>query len=116
MKQNHFEPSQLIRIPSRMELTLFLIREELKSRKFFNSLQALGLDDCYYQPHLDELIMANVGLDDDSNETFDFYYDVIEKYSQKIEPDKDSITEQAFNAYMELISEQKRRTALNGKV
>lgn len=107
MKENRYYP--LIKMPSHMEVTLFLIGEELKSRKFFNSLQELGLDDSYYQPHLDELIMANVRLDDDSNDTFDFYYNIMEKYSKKIEPDKDSITEQALNAYTELVNDQKRR-------
>lgn len=95
-------------LPVRVELTVFLIKEELKSRKFFNSLRDTGLDDCYYQPHLDELIMANLGLDDDRDETFDFYYKIMEKYSQKIEPDRESITEQAFNAYMELINMKKK--------
>jgi hypothetical protein len=98
-----------VQTPLQVELTIFLIREELKSRKFFNSLQELGLDDSYYQPHLDELIMANVELNDESNETFDFYYNIMEKYSKKIEPDKNSITEQALNAYMELVNDQKRR-------
>lgn len=116
MDENRFKYSQFIKMPSKLELTLFLIREELKSRKFFSGLQELGLDDCYYQPHLDELIMANVGLDDDQDKTFDFYYNIMEKYSKEIEPDRDSITEQAFNAYMELVCEQKRRAALNEKV
>jgi hypothetical protein len=116
MDENRFKYSQLVKMPSKLELTLFLIREELKSRKFFNGLLELGLDDCYYQPHLDELIMANVGLDDNQDKTFDFYYAIMEKYSQKIEPDKDSITEQAFNAYTELVNEQRRRAALNESV
>jgi hypothetical protein len=102
----------LIKLPTNAQLAIFLIKEELKSLKFFNSLRDAGLDDCYYQPHLDELIMAYVGLDDDENETYDSYYNIMEKYSQKIEPDIESITEQAFNAYMELINLQKRSTGL----
>ena len=39
------DPSSLIR---------YLIREELKSRKFFSGLQKLGPDYCYYQPYLDK--------------------------------------------------------------
>jgi DNA-binding transcriptional regulator PaaX len=36
---------------------VFLIGEELKSRRFFSTLQKMGLDDSYYQPHLDEAIL-----------------------------------------------------------
>lgn len=102
--------SPLVKLPPSVELTLFLIQEELKTRKFFNGLRQLGLSDSHYQPNLDVLIMTNVGLDDTSNETFDFYYELIEKYSRKIEPDRDSIMEHAFNAYVDLIIEQRRRS------
>lgn len=56
------------------DLTPFLIREELKSRKFFGGLQKLGLDYCFYQPHLDRSILAAVELDEESDEVFDFYF------------------------------------------
>lgn len=98
-----------LKLPSKVENTLYLIKEELKSRKFFNSLRESGLDDCHYQPHLDELIMASVGLDDDSNETFDFYYNTIEEYSEKIVPGESSAVEQAFNVYLELVIEVRRK-------
>ena len=63
---------------SQTQLTLYLITEELKTRKFFNGLLDLGLDNCPYQPNLDKLIMAYIGLPDDVDDAFDFYYDVID--------------------------------------
>jgi len=98
-----------ISLPLSAKLTLFLIKEELKTRKFFNSLRQLGLSDSPYQPNLDELIMTNIGFDN-SNESFEFYYEVIEKYSKKIESDEDSIIELALNVYIDLIIEYRRRS------
>ena len=69
----------LIDLPPKVQLTLFLIGEELKSRKFFNALRTVGLDHSYYQPHLDEAILTSVGLDDDSDEVFELYYTEVEK-------------------------------------
>jgi len=103
-------PHPSLSLSSELEPTLFLIKQELKSRKFFNTLRTLGLDNSHYQPHLDELILANVGLNDDANETFDFYYLLMEKHSEKIEPDNESITHEAFQVYLELMIEKKKRS------
>lgn len=83
-------------------LIIALICEELKSRKFFNALQDLGLDDSCYQPHLDDTILACLGLQDDSNETFDFYYDVMNAHAAKIDKNKASVLKQAKAAYAKL--------------
>lgn len=99
----------LVKLPRKVELTLYLIREELKSRKFFNSLQHAGLDDCYYQTHLDQLIMNHCGLDQDSDKDFHFYSAIMEKNSKKIEAGEKSVMKRALEVYMELMLEKKRR-------
>ena len=104
--------SSLFKLTDETEISLYLIGEELKSRKFFNGLLELGLDNCYYQPNLDKLIMAFVGMHDDADETFDFYYHVIEKHSKLITARKESVTHQALEAYIELAAEVRRRTVL----
>lgn len=91
----------LVKLPYGTQVTLYLIKEELKSRKFFNALQEMGLDDCYFQPHLDELILRSLDMDDDSDKTFDAYYEIIERRSKKIDADNDSIIKQALKAYIE---------------
>jgi len=101
-----------MKLPSQTEVILQLIGEELKSRKFFNSLTHLGLDNSYYQPNLDNLIMAYVGLHDNDNQTFDFYYSVIESHSERINKNKESVMEQALEVYVELVAEVKRRGVL----
>jgi hypothetical protein len=99
----------LVKLPPSIDLTLFLIREELKSQKFFNGLQKVGLHDCYYQAHLVKAILYHVGLDDGTDATFEFYYKLIEKRSKKIEANNDSVMKQAFKVYMELMMEKRRR-------
>ena len=97
----------LVRIPDDTQQTLYLIREELKSRKLFQALHQVGLDDCYFQPHLDSLILKTIGLDNHTDETFIKYDDIVEKRSKKIDADYESIMKQALKVYMELIELKK---------
>ncbi len=99
----------LVKLPSDIQIPLYLIKEELKSRKFFHTLQDAGLDDCYFQPHLDSLILQTVCLDDGSDETFNLYDSIIERRSKKIEADNDSVMKQALKVYHELMQEKKKR-------
>lgn len=108
MKIHYASNYPLVKLPTDIQFTLYLIKEELKSRKFFRALQDMGLDDCYYQPHLDTLILRNLDMDDDSDETFDAYYKIIERRSQKISPDNDSIMKQALKVYHELLEQRKK--------
>ena len=99
----------LVRLPQKVDYCLFLIKEELKSRRFFEGLHSVGLDDVYLQPHLDRLILKSVGLDDGTDETGEFYYKIMERRSKKIDADNDSIVTQALKVYIELVTERKRR-------
>lgn len=97
----------IVKLPSKTQHSLYLIKEELKTRKLFHALHQVGLDDCYFQPHLDSLILKSIGLDDHTDETFNKYDDIVEKRSKKIEADYGSIMKQALKAYMELIELKK---------
>jgi hypothetical protein len=98
----------MIKLPPSAEVALYLIKEELKSRKLFHALHKVGLDDCYYQPHLDLLIMQSLGMDDGTDETFTIYDDIIERRSKKIKAYNDSIMKQALKVYHELLIEKKK--------
>lgn len=100
---------RLVKLPPKIELVLFLIKEELKSAKFFNGLSKVGLDDCYYQSHFGTLILGYMGFDDRPDDLYNFYVSLIDKYSEKIEPDGNSITKYAFEVYVELVIEKKQR-------
>lgn len=90
------------------EHVLFLIGEELKSRRFFNTLMDLGLDNAYYQPHLDEAILACLGLTDDTNETFDRYSRVMNEHAQKIGIKPESVKAEAKHVYETLANSRKK--------
>ena len=47
-------------------------------------------------------------MDEDSDEVFDAYYEIMERRSKEINRDDDSITRQAFKVYQELKDEQKK--------
>lgn len=97
----------LVKLPSKMQESLYLIKEELKSRKLFHALHEAGLDDCYFQPHLDSLILRNIGIDENSDETFIRYDDILDRRSKKIESHNDSIMKQAMKTYTELMELKK---------
>jgi hypothetical protein len=98
-----------VKIPPELDLTLYLIKEELKSQKFFNGLHRIGIDDCYYQPRLGKVILNSLGLDDGSDEISDFYYKLIEKRSKKIHADNESVMRQAIKVYTDLMAEKTMR-------
>src|SRR5687767_14730320 len=75
---------------------LFIIAQELKIRRLFIGLQKAGFDDCYFEPHLDKLIFAELGLDDGRDETLELYSEIIEKRCRKIEPNQESIMKGAL--------------------
>lgn len=89
----------LLKLPSNTQITLYLINEELISRKLFQAFHTVGLDDCYLQPHLDSLILRSVGIDE-SDETFEVYTGIMGKRSKKIDMDHDLIMKQTIKAYM----------------
>lgn len=92
----------LVKLPDDIQVSLYLIREELKSRKLFSALHQAGIDDCYFQPHLDSLILRSVGIDDASDETTNQYNEILDRRSKKITADNDSIVKQAMKVYWEL--------------
>jgi len=98
----------LIRLPGELETLLYLIAEELKCRHLFRGLQQVELSDCFFQPHLDSLILKAIDLDGDSDEVYLVYTKIMDRRSMKIEADKDSITKQSLKAYTELMAEKKR--------
>jgi hypothetical protein len=110
MKQ---QPSRLpfVKLPESLDLTLYLIREDLKSHKLFCIIDKLGMGDCPYQPHLGKAILAQLNMDDGSDEIFHFYYKLIEKRSSKINGDQKSLMKQTMKVYVELVGEKEKRKA-----
>lgn len=51
--------SPLVKLPEKIDLTLFLIREELKSRKFTNDLEKIGFDLTFFSSDFSRIICSN---------------------------------------------------------
>jgi predicted secreted protein len=54
--------------------------------------------------------MAYIGLPDNDDKSFEFYYSVIEKYSELIDETKESIVEQGLEVYGELMRRLKAKS------
>jgi len=79
---------------------IHLIGQELKSRRFFEGLRELGLDDAFYQPDLLELIMTAMGLPPESHdEHYNFYHDILRKHSDRVAQDADELLNEATRVY-----------------
>lgn len=83
-------------------LALFLIAEELKSRKFFNGLMKLGLDYTPYRPHLDEPILAALGLNTEENAILGLYERIMNDHAEVITEKQEAIALEALKVYDEL--------------
>jgi hypothetical protein len=61
-------------------------------------------------------ILAQLNMDDGSDEIFHFYYKLIEKRSNKINDDQKSLMKQTMKVYVELVGEEeKRKTLVNDR-
>ena len=99
----------MTKLPDSLDLTLYLIREDLKSEKLFSIIDQLDMGDCPYQPHLAKPVLSQLNLDDGSDETFQFYFRLIEKHARKIHGDQKSLMKQTMKVYMALMAEKERR-------
>lgn len=72
-----------LKVPDDTQQTLYLIREELKSRKFFYVMGKVGLDDCFFPVHLDIIIMDCLGMNDGTDETYSIYDAIVEKHARE---------------------------------
>ncbi|RAV99671.1 hypothetical protein DQQ10_18935 [Pseudochryseolinea flava] len=98
------------RLASHKSITIYLIEQQLKSKRFFDDVESIGLG-CYdFQPNLDHLILKNLALDDGSDNTFELYSQVMHKHSQLLKPNFKAIHNRSRKAYSDLVA-LKRRVA-----
>ena len=104
--------ARLVKLPPDVELPLFLITEELKGRKLFNGLAKLGFDDSKYAFNLSKVIFAVMGFTETPDYLYTWYFNALDKYSEKIEPeDTEGFTKAAFKIYIGLKMEKRKRLA-----
>lgn len=94
---------------SQKELILQLLKQELKSYRFFNGLREVGLDDSFYHSDFSSLVLTYIGFDDEENATYDFYFALLEKYSDLFQPNEETVMKLALGVYVELVEELKAK-------
>lgn len=99
----------LVNFPSEFELTMFLIKSELKYVKFTNDLSSKGIDT--YSGFLDfSLLISSIMGFDNSNYTDRFkewYFDRQTNLVKNMDPENDKeLLEQAFRFYVDLINKK----------
>jgi hypothetical protein len=105
----------LVKLPQKVDEILYMIREDLKSQKYFDGQAELNGTDSPYRPHLAKLILLRMKLDDGSDEIFEFYYRLVAKRSKKIGEDNTSNMKQVMKVYAALLTEKERKRAKNSK-
>jgi hypothetical protein len=96
-------------VPKNIEIPVLLIRHELQNRMLHKHLQVIGLDGCYLENFLDHLILASLRMWDATDETNKILYDLIEKWSDDVNPDDDVITKRALKIYYALVKARDER-------
>jgi hypothetical protein len=78
----------------------------------FQHLQIIGFQDCYFETFLDRLILASLRMWDGTDETYKMYSDLMDKWTDDINPKDDVITKRALKIYAALIKARDGRNIL----
>lgn len=105
---------KLVKLPPAVELILFLIKEELKNRKFTNGLEQVGFDTSVCCTDFGILILSLAGFGKRTDQMYNWYYELLDKYAAKIEDvNADDIFEHALDFYIELMIEKHKRQVIS---
>jgi hypothetical protein len=93
-----------VNVPRNIEVAIFLIVHELKSRMVYEALSQIATIDCYLESHLDRLILKTLRMWDGTDETYNYYFALMDKWSREVNTDNDVITRRALKIHGALIS------------
>lgn len=77
----------VVRLGSQKQVTIYLIEQQLKCRRFFDDLERIGLGPYDFEPNLDQLILKNVELDDGTDKTYMQYFEILDRHSRQLQPE-----------------------------
>lgn len=92
-----------------IQIPVYLIAADLKSRKLINGLTSVGCDNCFCVPELCDLVLALTGFEDRPNELYDFYFALLDQECEKVTRENDLPIKEAFNIYKKLKTESKKK-------
>ena len=101
-----------VRLPKKADRILLIISEELRNNRFFNKIEKIGFDDYSARSHFTFLVLDLI-FGETPDELANLYLRLLEKYTRKLKDNqRKSIIKQAFNLYIELLIEKRRRMSL----
>lgn len=101
----------LYKIPEdeNVQITVALIAAELQSRKLVNGLTSIGCDGCFCVPELCDLVLAFIGFDNRPDELCIYYYELLDKYCDKVTHENQPPIKEAFKIYNQLMQDRAAR-------
>jgi len=98
-----------VRLPKKIDRILYILCEELKGNKFFNSIEKIGFDDSNSRTNF-TFIVLDLIFKESSDELADLYLGLLQKHTKKLKNgDQSSATKQAIKFYVDLLIEKRRR-------
>jgi hypothetical protein len=86
-----------------MQMAVFLIACDLKSRKLINGLMAMGCDACFCIPDLCDVVLALTGFDDRPNALYALYFNLLDQHCEKVTHKNTLPVEEAVSIYKKLL-------------
>jgi len=95
--------------PSPSEIALFLIKAELKNRKFTKALEEVGFDTTFYSLDFSALILDLLGFESRSDDTFETYHQLLEAYVQEVDlKDHDENLNRVASAFYQALEKERQ--------
>jgi hypothetical protein len=91
------------KIPTRSNLILHLLREEIKHRSVTNTFETLGMDTTMHASNLSELVLALSGFENRSDELYDWYFKKLDHYADENINAELDLHELAFDFYIDIV-------------
>jgi hypothetical protein len=98
----------LVKIPQEADFALFLIREELKSRKLMKDIQKAGFESSIKSSDFSRVIFSTIGFKNIPDSFYEWYKGQLDVFCKDIDLlEGDSLSKQAFDFYVHLLIEKR---------
>jgi len=105
MKQPQLFPKNLnlVKLPAKEELTIFLVAEDIRNRKISKRLEKEGFDTAY-AGDLSKLVFGLLGIENRTDGLYAFYFNQLDEHAIELDlSENTALHEKAFYIYRELL-------------
>jgi hypothetical protein len=104
--------TRLVKLPTNIELTLYLIKQDLKSTKLSNGLAAIGFTDSFFETYYSTFVISYMGFEENDDAIHQLYIKLLDKYSNKLDSSNESLMKYTMKIYVALQIAKKSKTKL----